>query len=172
MSGVAIAGAAEAQMGLALPGLSAADVMAEAALAALADAGLTPADVDGVFAASTQLPWATVNLADDLRIVPRYTDSTMIGGSSPMAHVNHARAAIAAGLCDVALIAYGSTQRTVGRVSASVQEVDPWEAPYRPALPVGAYALAAARHMHQYGTTPEQLAEVAVSARRWAQGNP
>jgi acetyl-CoA acetyltransferase len=172
MTGVAIVGAAEAHMGLALPGLSASDVMADAALQALADAGLTPADVDGVFASSTQLPWATVNLADDLRIVPRYTDSTMIGGSSPMAHVNHARAAIAAGLCDVALIAYGSTQRSVGRATASVQEVDPWEAPYRPVLPVGAYALATARHMHQYGTTPEQLAEVAVSARRWAQGNP
>jgi acetyl-CoA acetyltransferase len=172
MTGVAIVGAAEAQMGLALPGLSAADVMAEAARAALADAGLAPSDVDGVFAASTQLPWASVNLAEDLGLRPRHTDSTMIGGSSPMAHVGHARAAIAAGLCDVALIAYGSTQRSVGRSSASVQEVDPWEAPYRPLLPVTAYALAAARHMHQYGTTPEQLAEVAVSARLWAQRNP
>jgi acetyl-CoA acetyltransferase len=172
MTGIAIVGAAEAQMGLALPGLSAADVMADAARAALADAGLAPADVDGVFAASTQLPWAGVNLAEDLRIRPRHTDSTMIGGASPMAHVNHARAAIAAGLCDVALIAYGSTQRSVGRARAAVQERDPWEAPYAPPLPVGAYALSAARHMHQYGTTPEQLAEVAVSARRWAQLHP
>src|SRR3954447_12439049 len=117
--GVAIAGAAEAQMGLALHGLSAADVMAEAARAALADAGLTPADVDGVFASSTQLPWASVNLAEDLGIRPRHSDSTMIGGASPMAHLNHARAAIAAGLCEVALIAYGSTQRSVGRARAS-----------------------------------------------------
>ena len=169
---VAIAGAAEAQLGQALPGLGAADVMAEAARAALDDAGLTPADVDGVFAASTQLPWASVNLAEDLGLAPRHSDSTMLGGSSPMAHLNHARAAISAGLCDVALIAYGSTQRTVGRARASVQEVDPWEAPYRPMLPVAAYALAASRHMHVYGTTPEQLAWVAVSARRWAQGNP
>jgi acetyl-CoA acetyltransferase len=172
MTGIAIAGAAEAQMGLALPGLSAADVMADAARAALADAGLAPADVDGLFAASTQLPWATVNLAEDLGIRPRHTDSTMIGGSSPMAHLNHARAAIAAGQCEVALIAYGSTQRSVGRGSASVQEIDPWEAPYEPMLPVNAYALAAARHMHEYGTTPEQLAWVAVSARQWAQQNP
>jgi acetyl-CoA acetyltransferase len=172
VSDVAIAGAAEAQMGLALPGLSASDVMAEAARGALADAGLTPADVDGVFAAATQLPWASVNLAEDLGIRARHTDSTMIGGSSPMAHVAHARAAINAGLCDVALIAYGSTQRSVGRGRASVQELDPWEAPYAPVLPVSAYALSAARHMHQYGTTPEQLASVAVSARRWAQGNP
>lgn len=169
---VAIVGAAEAQVGQALPGLSAADVMAQAARGALADAGLTAADVDGVFAASTQLPWASVNLAEELAIRPRYSDSTMLGGSSPMAHLNHARAAIDAGLCEVALIAYGSTQRSVGRATASVQEVDPWEAPYAPMLPVAAYALAASRHMYEYGTTPEQLAWVAVSARRWAQGNP
>jgi acetyl-CoA acetyltransferase len=174
VTGVAIAGAAEAQMGTALPGLTAADVMAEAARAALADCGLVAADVDGVFAAATQLPWASVTLAEDLGIQPAYTDSTMIGGASPMAHLSHARAAIAAGLCEVALIGYGSTQRSVGRASASVQEVDPWEAPYRPLLPVAAYALAAARHMHVFGTTPEQLAWVAVSARRWAQrrGDP
>jgi acetyl-CoA acetyltransferase len=174
VTGIAIAGAAEAQMGVALPGMTAADVMAEAALAALADAGLRAEEVDGVFASATQLPWASVTLAEDLGLRPRYSDSTMIGGASPMAHVNHARAAIAAGLCDVALIAYGSTQRSVGRASASVQELDPWEAPYRPTLPVAAYALAAARHMHEYGTTAEQLAWVAVSARRWAQrrGDP
>jgi acetyl-CoA acetyltransferase len=169
VTGIAIAGAAEAQMGKALPGLSAADVMAEAARAALADAGLTVEDVDGVFAAATQLPWATVTLAEELGIQPRYSDSTMIGGASPLAHLNHARAAIAAGLCEVAVIAYGSTQRSVGRGSASVQEIDPWEAPYHPMLPVTAYALAAQRHMHEYGTTAEQLAWVAVSARQWAQ---
>jgi len=165
---VAIAGAAEAQWGTALPGLGAADVMAEAALAALADAGLDVRDVDGVFAAATQLPWASVTLSEELGIRPRWQDSTMLGGASPMAHVNHARAAIAAGRCEVALIAYGSTQRSVGRSRASVQEVDPWEAPYAPVLPVTAYALAASRHMHELGTTPEQLAWVAVSARRWA----
>jgi acetyl-CoA acetyltransferase len=170
--GVAIAGAAEAQMGQALPGLEASDVMAEAARAALDDAGLTPRDVDGVFAASTQLPWASVNLAEELGLAPRHSDSTMLGGSSPMAHLAHARAAISAGLCDVALIAYGSTQRSTGRSRASMQEIDPWEAPHRPWLPVTAYALAASRHMHEFGTTPEQLASVAVSARRWAQRNP
>src|SRR3954464_8332846 len=145
-------------MGLALPGLSAADVMAEAARAALADAGIAVEDVDGVFAAATQLPWASVTLAEDLGIRPRYQDSTMIGGASPMAHVNHARAAIAAGLCEVALIAYGSTQRSGGRPHASGPERDPWEAPYAPPLPVAAYALAASRHMYEYGTTAEQLA--------------
>lgn len=169
MTGIAIAGAAEAQMGQALPGMTAADVMAEAALTALADAGVRVEEVDGVFASTTQIPWASVTLAEDLGVRPRYSDSTMIGGASPMAHLNHARAAIAAGLCEVAVIAYGSTQRSVGRAGASVQEVDPWEAPYKPPLPMAPYALAAARHMHEYGTTAEQLAWVAVSARRWAQ---
>jgi acetyl-CoA acetyltransferase len=169
---IAIAGAAEAQMGTALPGMSAGDVMAQAALAALDDAGLSTDDVDGLFAASTQVPWASVTLGEDLGIAPRYTDSTMLGGSSPMAHLQHAQAAIATGLCEVAVIAYGSTQRSVGRAAASVQDVDPWEAPYEPLLPVTAYALAASRHMHEFGTTPEQLAWVAVSARRWAQRTP
>src|SRR3954451_19087542 len=89
-----------------------------------------------------------------------------------MAHLHHAALAITGGACDVALVAYGSTQRSVGRANASVQEIDPYEAPYEPMNPVTAYALAASRHMHEFGTTPEQLAEVAVSARRWAQLNP
>jgi acetyl-CoA acetyltransferase len=168
VTGVAVVGAAEAQWGVALPGLSAGDVMAEAALAALADAGIDVAEVDGVFAAATQIPWASVTLSEALGIAPRWQDSTMIGGASPMAHLNHARAAIAAGQCEVALIAYGSTQRSVGRARASVQDVDPFEAPYAPLLPVTAYALAASRHMREFGTTPEQLASVAVAAREWA----
>jgi acetyl-CoA acetyltransferase len=174
VTGLAIVGAAEAQMGVALPGMSAADVMAEAARAALADAGVDVAEVDGVFAAATQIPWAATTLAEELGIRPRYSDSTMIGGASPMAHLSHARAAIGAGLCEVAVIGYGSTQRSVGRAAASVQEIDPWEKPYDPVLPIAAYALAASRHMHEYGTTPEQLAWVAVSARQWAQrrGDP
>jgi acetyl-CoA acetyltransferase len=81
-------------------------------------------------------------------------------------------AAIEQGLCDVALIAYGSTQRSVSRAAASPRELNPYETPYRPLLPVSAYAMAAARHMHQYGTTREQLADVAVAARQWALLNP
>jgi len=168
----AIAGAAESEIGAAPDGTRPIDLMARACLRALADAGLTPADVDGVFAATTQLPMAPVNLALELGIDARYSDATNVGGSSFMFHVGHARAAIAAGLCDVALIAYGSTQRLVGRSSASVQELDPWEAPFRPAMPVTAYALAASRHMHEFGTTREQLASVAVAARSWAAMNP
>ena len=87
-------------------------------------------------------------------------------------HVAHAQAALAAGLCSVAVIAYGSTQRTVGRRQASAREYNPYETPFRPFLPATAYALAASRHMHEFGTTREQLAEVAVAAREWALLNP
>ena len=80
--------------------------------------------------------------------------------------------AIALGLCNVAVIAYGSTQRSVGRKQASVREVNPYETPFRPFLPSSAYALAASRHMHEFGTTREQLAAVAVAAREWALLNP
>jgi acetyl-CoA acetyltransferase len=146
--------------------------MGNAALAALDDAGLTTADVDGLLAASTQLPWASVSLGEFLGVQPRYSDSTQLGGSSFMAHLHHAALAITGGACEVAVIGYGSTQRTVGRAKASVQEVDPAEAPYRPMNPVTAYALAASRHMYEFGTTREQLAEVAVAARKWAQRNP
>ena len=80
--------------------------------------------------------------------------------------------AIALGLCNVAVIAYGSTQRSVGRKQASVREINPYETPFKPFMPSSAYALAASRHMHQFGTTREQLAAVAVAAREWALLNP
>ena len=172
MRPVAIAGVAEAGVGSAPPGSTPAGLMAEAARAALAEAGLELSDVDGVLAATTQLPMAPLNLSEALGLQPRFLDGTQIGGSSAIAHLRHAAAAIEAGLCSVALIAYGSTQRLVGRATASVQELDPGEAPYRPLMPVTAYALAASRHMHEFGTTREQLAEVAVAARAWARLNP
>jgi acetyl-CoA acetyltransferase len=81
-------------------------------------------------------------------------------------------AAIAQGLCNVAVIAYGSTQRTMGRKQASQREINPYETPFKPFLPASAYALAAARHMHEFGTSREQLAAVAVAAREWALLNP
>ena len=76
------------------------------------------------------------------------------------------------GLCDVALIAYGSNQRSSTGKLLQSSRPSPWESPYRPLRPISSYALAAARHMHQYGTTKEQLGEVAVAARQWAQLNP
>ena len=104
---------------------------------------------------------------------PRYIDGTIIGGSSFMFHIQHAMAALQLGLCEVVVIAYGSTQRSIGRQNASVREINPYETPYRPFLPSSAYALAASRHMHEFGTTREQMAEVAAAARRtWALKNP
>jgi acetyl-CoA acetyltransferase len=167
-----IAGVAESDLGAVEEGTTPADLMAQACHRALQDAGIELAAVDGICAATMQLPMAPLNLAEALGIRPRWFDGTNVGGSSFVAHLRHAHAAIEAGLCSTVLIAYGSTQRLVGRGTASVQEVDPYEAPYRPLLPVTAYALAAARHMHEFGTTREQLAEVAVAARGWANRTP
>ncbi len=129
-------------------------------------------DIDGVFGAASQARMTTLALSEYLGIIPRYQDSTIIGGSSFMSHVGHAMAAIEHGLCEVALIAHGSTQRSVSRATASPREFNPYETPYEPFLPASAYALAASRHMHEFGTTREQLAEVAVAARQWALLNP
>ena len=169
---VAVVGVAESELGQVAPGTTPLDLMAQGVVRALADCGLRLSDVDGLFAASTQLRFTTTALAEYLGIVPRYQDSTQIGGSSFMSHVTHAMTAIEQGLCEVAVIAYGSTQRSLSRATASPREFNPYESPYRPMLPVSAYAMAAGRHMHQYGTTIEQLAEVAVAARRWALLNP
>ena len=169
---VAVVGVAESELGQVAAGTTPLDLMAQGVVRALADCGLGLSDVDGLFAASTQLRFTTMALAEYLGIVPRYQDSTQIGGSSFMSHISHAMTAIEQGLCEVAVIAHGSTQRSLSRATASPREFNPYESPYRPMLPVSAYAMAASRHMHQYGTTIEQLAEVAVAARRWALLNP
>ena len=170
--GIAVVGAAEADLGQVAPHTSPVDLMAQATMRALDDCGLKISDIDGVLAAATQVRYAPSALCEYLRIKPKYFDGTMIGGSSFMTHVAHAQAAIETGMCDVVLIPYGSTQRTVSRAAASPREYNPLETQYRPILPISAYAMAAARHMHQYGTTREQLAEVAVAARKWALMNP
>jgi acetyl-CoA acetyltransferase len=146
--------------------------MAQATLRALDDCGLNLSDIDGIFSATSQIRLSPLALAEYLGIKPDFFDGTIIGGSSFMSHVAHAHAALEAGLCEVALIAYGSTQRTVSRAAASQREYYYYESPYRPFMPSSAYAMAASRHMHQYGTTREQLAEVAVAARQWALLNP
>src|SRR6185503_2229556 len=162
---VAVVGAAESDLGQVAPDTSPIDLMAQATLRALEDCGLKVSDIDAVLSATTQSRYAPMLLAEYLRIKPKFLDSTLIGGSSFMSHLAHAHVAIQLGLCEVALIAYGSTQRSVTRAAASSREYNPYETPYRPFLPASAYALAAARHMHQFGTTREQLAEVAVAAR-------
>ena len=169
---VAIVGAAESDIGAVAALMSPLDLMAQGISRALDDAGLNLKDVDGVFCATTQARTSAMSLVEYLGLPDAYTDSTIVGGSSFEIHVAHAHAALEAGLCTVAVIAYGSTQRTVGRRAASAREFNPYETPFKPFLPATAYAMAASRHMHAYGTTREQMAEVAVAARKWAQLNP
>jgi acetyl-CoA acetyltransferase len=170
--GAAIVGAAESDIGEVGPGFNVIDLMAQGIARALDDCGLGLKDVDGLICASTQSRTSPLNLAEYLGMSPAYIDGTIIGGSSFMFHIQHAMAALQLGLCQVAVIAYGSTQRSIGRQNASVREVNPYETPYRPFLPSSAYALAASRHMHEFGTTREQMAAVAVAARQWALKNP
>jgi acetyl-CoA acetyltransferase len=150
--------------------------------AALEDAGLKLSDVDGLFCTGLMMP--SMELAEHLGIYPRYTDTTMTGGSSFEVHVQHAAAAVALGLCEVAVSVYAATPRAkgglTGGMAAMMGAIDrknpppfiEWEMPYGLMLPAGAYALAASRHMALYGTTQEQLAQIAVSTRKWAQMNP
>jgi acetyl-CoA acetyltransferase len=168
----AIVGVAESDLGQVAEGMSPMDLVAQGTQRALADCGLTLKDVDGLFCAMTQQRMSITSMIEYLGIQPRFIGSSMTGGSSFEFHVAQAVAAIEAGLCNVAVIGYGSTQRSVGRRAASQREINPYETPFNPFLPTSAYALAASRHMHQFGTTREQLAEVAVAARKWAQLNP
>ncbi|MCP1335322.1 thiolase [Futiania mangrovi] len=154
------------------PGRNAIELLAEASINALDDAGLTLSDVDGLFTGSAFHYMPTLSAAEYLGIRPTYSDGSMVGGSSFVMHLLNAAMALEAGLCNVALICYGSNQRTIGGRLVSMSEPQVYEAPYRPRYPVSAYALAASRHMYEYGTTREQLAEVAVAARKWAQLNP
>lgn len=155
-------------------------VQAKVAAAAVADAKLSLSDVDGLLTTGQwgvpgvgQLP--TISVGEYLGIVPRFCDGTNIGGAAFESHVGHATMAIERGMCEVALITYGSTQKSArsrtlgGRPPAlTMQYETPWGLP----TPVGGYAMAAMRHMHEFGTTSEQLAEVAVAARAWAGLNP
>ncbi len=167
-----IVGAAESDLGAVGEAYSALDLMAQGVYRALDDCGLSARDVDGLFCATTQSRLAGLALAEYLHLPEAYIDSTSTGGSSFMGHLARAEAAIAAGLCEVAVVAYGSTQRSLGRKNTSRPEWNPYESPFKPFLPATAYAMAAARHMHEFGTTREQLAEVAVAARQWALLNP
>jgi acetyl-CoA acetyltransferase len=169
---VAIVGVAESDLGQVADGFSVIDLMAQGVQRALDDCGLQLKDVDGVFAATTQSRLSVLALCEYLGLNPPFLGSTIVGGSSFEYHVAHAMSAIQQGLCSVAVIAYGSTQRSVGRKQASVREINPYESPFKPFMPSSAYALAASRHMHQFGTTREQMAAVAVAAREWALLNP
>jgi acetyl-CoA acetyltransferase len=149
---------------------------------ALDDAGLALADVDGLCTAGFT-PMMPVGLAEYLGIHPRFVDGTSVGGSSFEVHIEHAAAAIAAGVCDVVVSVYAATPRgdrkrggaRFGGRRPPGMGPDPmfeWEVPYGMQMPIGGYALAASRHMTRFGTTPEQLAQIAVSTREWAMKNP
>jgi acetyl-CoA acetyltransferase len=174
-TGVCIIGVGEADCGL-LAECSALQLHHQAARAAVDDAGLRKADVDGLFSCSEE--WShPLLLAEYLGLHPSYVDSTQVGGASWELFVEHAIAALQAGLCRIALLVYGSTARSDFLRRRRFGEVSPargpaqYESPYGLTL-VGKYALAARRHMHEYGTTSRQLAAVAVAANRWAQQNP
>ncbi|MCB0975873.1 MAG: hypothetical protein KDB02_00300 [Acidimicrobiales bacterium] len=149
---------------------------------ALTDAGLTIADVDGV-ASCISPGWApSLELAEYLGIAPRWTDSTQTGGSSFEVQVQHAAAAIAAGMAEVVVVVYAATpkssfKRGTGGFGSRQGVLAPtpsgeFEVPYGMRMPMGAYALAASRHMYEFGTTSEQLAQIAVDSRTWSSLNP
>ncbi|WCR10800.1 thiolase [Paracoccus stylophorae] len=167
----AIVGMATAGMGEA-PGFSAMELLGQAAVSAVADAGLALQDIDAVFAATSGHAFPTMSVVEYLGLRPRFFDGTNVGGSSFEMHLLQATMALEAGLCDAALICYGSNQRTAGGKLVSMSEPQWHETPYHPRHPITAYALAASRHMAQFGTTREQLADVALAARGWANLNP
>jgi acetyl-CoA acetyltransferase len=167
----AIVGAATFGVG-SCPGVSAVDMTARAALLALDDAGLTLSDVDALYTSAPYEALGGLELAEYLGITPKVVDCNRTGGSAFEVYVQQAALALDAGLIDCALIAYGSNPASRPPQGVGMTRQSPWEAPYKPLAPISSYALAASRHMHLYGTTREQLAEVAVAARRWAQLNP
>ncbi len=151
----------------------------------LDDAGLTLADIDGVCHHSSAMQFA-----EFLGITPTFTDSTTTGGSVFEVYLEHAASAVASGVAECVLVVFAQTPRA-GRALAKRRNADPnaaqkaraamygtdnpmteWETPYGLQGPVGSYALAANRHMSQYGTTSEQLASIAVQTRQWATLNP
>ena len=170
----AIAGVAESRLGV-VPDSTVLTLQAEAFAAALADAGLEKSDVDGLLVSGAWGRLPQLQIAEYLGIQPTYADSTSVGGASFEFHLGHAAAAIQAGLCKVAVILYGSTQRSKQDKYIFQIRNDlgyQYEAPYGLPTPVGAYALAASRHFAEYGTTSEQLADLVVSTRAWASLNP
>ncbi|HEX4196537.1 MAG TPA: hypothetical protein VHZ26_03760 [Caulobacteraceae bacterium] len=171
---VAVVGAAETtQMGR-IPDMSVIGLHADAALNALADAGLKPTDIDGVATAGA----SPVELAHYLGITPTYADGTSVGGCSFMLHVRHAAAAINEGLCNTVLITHGESGRSRvgaggrfgggGGASLSGQ----FEAPFGPVGPPSMFTIPVLRYMKTNGVTEEDLAMVAVIQREWAAMNP
>jgi acetyl-CoA C-acetyltransferase len=158
------------------PDKSVAQLHAECAKGALEDAGLTKNDVDGYFCAG-DAPGGIFSMSNYMGLKLRHYDSTDTGGSSYLAHVGHAAEAIALGKCNVALITLAGRPNSEGSSGTQVRARGTdlpdgaYELPYGP-VTVNLYAMAAMRHMHEYGTTSEQLAWVKVAASHHAQHNP
>lgn len=169
---IAIVGAAETTEIGSLPGASVINLHAEAARNALADAGLTAKDVDGV-ATAGPLP---MEVSHHLGITPRWLDGTMVGGCSFMLHVRHAAAAIAAGAADVVLVTHGESGRS--RVGVGPRGPNPssaqgqFEAVYGAVTPYSTFTVPALRFLHERGMDREALAQVVVAQRAWAVDNP
>jgi len=158
------------------PDKTVAQLHAESARGALADAGLSLRDVDGYFCASDAPGLGALSMVDYLGLKLRHVDTTETGGSSYIVHVSHAAQAIAAGKCNIALITLAGRTRseaqggTVPRNWGPNIPDSPFEAPFG-TVTVNSYALVAARHMHEFGTTSEQLAWIKVAASTHAQHN-
>jgi len=172
--GVAIVGAAECDLGV--TGLSILTLQTQAITRALADAGLSLHDVDGI-ATTGVSRFSATQLADYFGLRPRWTDSTYAGGSAFEMFVARAAQAIEAGQAEVVVISFASNQRSArsrslgGVVETHTPEAQ-FETPYAPLFPLSYYAMAAQRYLHETGGTRAQLAEVAVAAREWALLNP
>ena len=158
--------------------VSALQIKAASAARALEDAGLTWADVDAIYDANEGGGFGGVSIAEYFGIKPNVVDTTSVGGSSYQFHAAHAKRDIAAGKAKVALLTYGSTAHSNaraigvgGRGGGSAHPGENLDA-YQGMTLVANYAMVARRHMHQYGTTSEQLAEISVATRYHAMRNP
>jgi acetyl-CoA acetyltransferase len=171
--GIIIAGAAETNQLGKLPGYSTLGLHIEGALNAVADAGLTLADIDGIATVSSPGP---VQVAHALGITPGWIDGTGVGGTSFLLHVRHAAAAIQAGYARTILITHGESGRSrigAGRMAPAPSSMTgQFEAPYGTLGPTTTFTIPLLRYMKEYGLTHEQLAYVAVAQRRWAAKNP
>ena len=160
------------------PDKSTAQLHAECARGALADAGLSMSDVDGYFCARDAPGLNSSWMMDYMNLKLRHFDATDSGGCSYLVHLAHATEAIATGKCSVALITLAGRPRSQGMATGTATRLAdpdrpdaPWENGFSSTI-ITTYAMMAQRHMHEYGTTPEQLAWVRVAASQHAQHNP
>jgi len=171
---VAVVGAAESDLGV--TSTSVLGLQVQAVIRALADAGLSLSDVDGL-ATNGISRFSTTQLAEYLGLQPTWSDSTFVGGCAPQMYVARAVQAIEAGQASTVVISFASNQRSarsrsLGAVVETTMPEAQFETPYAPLYPISYYAMAAQQYLDRYGATREQLAEVAVAAREWALLNP